>query len=73
VCVCVCVCVCECARVRVRVCLFVYLYVRAHEQYLLAQYMISCEQGSESPSSIKARNLWLSGGFSTVEGATCTM
>jgi hypothetical protein len=32
------------------------VYVRAHEEYLLAQYRLSCEQGSEFSSSIKARN-----------------
>jgi len=42
-CVCVCVCVCVCAR------------TSAQREYLLAQYRISCEQGSETPS-IKARN-----------------
>jgi hypothetical protein len=53
--VCVCVCVCLCAR--------------AKGEYFLAQYRISCEQGGESPSSIKARN-FVVGGCLTVQGDT---
>jgi hypothetical protein len=43
---CVCVCVCVCVNAR----------ASKQGEYLLAQYRISCDQGSESPSSIKARN-----------------
>jgi hypothetical protein len=55
-CVCVCGCVvCVCGVCVVCVCVCVCVCTSAQGEYFLAQYRISSEQGSKSPSSIKAR------------------